>query len=210
MRVIKITFGVLCFGLGVAFAMGAVNALLHPGYAAESMDVAFPAMLGAMFLLGSFLLLRRSPSAPPPVSPGPALPGPALPGPALPGPVLPGSVSPRSKRSPGVVLSGRPSSNNEANMGTTKVRDQIFFFVALTVPLIVGAAFSKLIYDNSAEGVAYLAGQFLGIGALLSLIGWSFWRRSVYATGAVVLLIATLSVGGSNARKLLVCMLRTR
>jgi hypothetical protein len=200
MRVIKITFGVLCFGLGVAFAMGAVNALLHPGYAAESMDVAFPAMLGAMFLLGSFLLLRRSPSAPPPVSPGPALPG----------PVLPGSVSPRSKRSPGVVLSGRPSSNNEANMGTTKVRDQIFFFVALTVPLIVGAAFSKLIYDNSAEGVAYLAGQFLGIGALLSLIGWSFWRRSVYATGAVVLLIATLSVGGSNARKLLVCMLRTR
>jgi hypothetical protein len=89
------------------------------------------------------------------------------------------------------------------NTGTTKVRDRIFFFVALTVALIVGAAFSKLIYDNSAEGVAYLGGQFLGIGALLSLIGWSFWRRSVYATGAVVLIIATLSVGGSNARKLL-------
>jgi hypothetical protein len=60
MRALRIIFGVLCFGIGVAFAMGAVHTLLHPSYFDSAMDVAFPAMFGAMFLLGSYLLLRPS------------------------------------------------------------------------------------------------------------------------------------------------------
>lgn len=62
MRVLRAIFGVLCFGVGVACVMGALNSLVHPDYFASSMDVAFPSMFGAMFLLGSYLLLRRRPS----------------------------------------------------------------------------------------------------------------------------------------------------
>jgi hypothetical protein len=61
MRMVKAIFGVLCFGLGVAFFMGAVYQLVRPSYFRDVMDVALPSMLGAMFLLGSFLLLRRGP-----------------------------------------------------------------------------------------------------------------------------------------------------
>jgi hypothetical protein len=43
----EIFFGLVCFGSGVAFAMDAVNALVHVGYA-ENMGVSFPAMFGAM------------------------------------------------------------------------------------------------------------------------------------------------------------------
>ena len=48
MRVVKIFFGLVCFGSGVAFAMDAVNALVHVGYAEKNMGVSFPAMFGAM------------------------------------------------------------------------------------------------------------------------------------------------------------------
>jgi hypothetical protein len=67
MRATKIIFGLLCFGLGAAFAMGAVYQLVRPSYFRDVMDVALPSMLGGMFLLGSFLLLR--PSSSPPASP---------------------------------------------------------------------------------------------------------------------------------------------
>jgi hypothetical protein len=58
-RVIKVSLAVLCFGIGAAFAMGAVNALVHPDFNANPFDVAFPGMFAAMFLLGTYLLLRR-------------------------------------------------------------------------------------------------------------------------------------------------------
>ena len=48
MRVVKIFFGLVCFGSGVAFAMDAVNALVHVGYAEKNMGVSFPAMFGGM------------------------------------------------------------------------------------------------------------------------------------------------------------------
>jgi hypothetical protein len=48
MRVVKIFFGLVCFGSGVAFAMDAVNALVHVGYAENNMGVSFSAMFGAM------------------------------------------------------------------------------------------------------------------------------------------------------------------
>ena len=53
----KIFLGILCFGLGVVFAVGTVDGLIHPG----PHDVFAPwflAMFAAMFLLGSYLLLR--------------------------------------------------------------------------------------------------------------------------------------------------------
>jgi hypothetical protein len=49
-RALKIIFGVLCFGVGVAFAIGAAELFGEP-------ELGAPA--AAMFLLGSFLLLRR-------------------------------------------------------------------------------------------------------------------------------------------------------
>jgi len=53
----------LCFGVGVACAVGALYQLIHPPeYFASSFDAAIPAMFGAMFSLGSFLLLRRKSS----------------------------------------------------------------------------------------------------------------------------------------------------
>ena len=48
MRVVKISFGLVCFGSGVAFAMDAVNALVHVGYAENQLGVSFPALFGAM------------------------------------------------------------------------------------------------------------------------------------------------------------------
>ena len=42
MRVVKIFFGLVCFGSGVAFAMDAVNALVHVGYAENNMGVSIP------------------------------------------------------------------------------------------------------------------------------------------------------------------------
>jgi hypothetical protein len=51
MGVVKIIFGVLCFWVGVAFAIGAAELLEEPELGAP---------VGAMFLLASFLLLRRT------------------------------------------------------------------------------------------------------------------------------------------------------
>jgi hypothetical protein len=51
MGVVKIIFGVLCFGVGVAFAIGAAELLEEPELGAP---------VAAMFLLASVLLLRRN------------------------------------------------------------------------------------------------------------------------------------------------------
>ena len=59
MRAVRIIFGILCFGIGVAFAMAAVDALVVERSYHSVFDVTFPSMLGAMFLLGAYLLLRR-------------------------------------------------------------------------------------------------------------------------------------------------------
>jgi hypothetical protein len=63
MRVVKIIFGVLCFGIGVAFAVGTVAdllRLLHPNPYSYDDPAWLLGMLAAMFLLGSYLLLRGS------------------------------------------------------------------------------------------------------------------------------------------------------
>jgi hypothetical protein len=50
-RASKIIFGVLCLGVGVAFAIGVAELFGEP-------ELGAPA--AALFLLGSFLLLRRT------------------------------------------------------------------------------------------------------------------------------------------------------
>ena len=59
MRAVKMMFGILCCGIGVAFAVGTVDGLLHP----DSIRIGdlppwFLGMFAAMFLLGGYLLLR--------------------------------------------------------------------------------------------------------------------------------------------------------
>ena len=58
-RVIKGFLAVLTLGLGVALAVVAFNELIHSNVYTQALDVAVPAMFASMFLLGSFLLLRR-------------------------------------------------------------------------------------------------------------------------------------------------------
>jgi hypothetical protein len=54
-------FAIICFGLGTAFAVGTIGEF----QSYSSSDAWLPAMLSGMFLLGSFLLLRRKmPPAP--------------------------------------------------------------------------------------------------------------------------------------------------
>ena len=59
MRAVKATFAVLCFVVGVALITGAIYGLVRPSYYRDSTEVWIPVMMGAMLLLGSFLLLRR-------------------------------------------------------------------------------------------------------------------------------------------------------
>jgi hypothetical protein len=57
---LKYSFAIICFGIGIAFSVSALEDLIHPTYFAD--PVWIPAMLGAMFLLGALLLLRWKPS----------------------------------------------------------------------------------------------------------------------------------------------------
>ena len=67
MRVVKIIFGVLCLGIGVGLAVDAFDTLLHPPSPySTSLSAGMTAMFAAMFLAGSYLLLRRSK---PPIAP---------------------------------------------------------------------------------------------------------------------------------------------
>jgi amino acid permease len=61
MRIIKTFFAVLCFGLGAAFAISTADKLLHPPDTfSTDLPASWVGMFAAMFLLGSFLLLRRT------------------------------------------------------------------------------------------------------------------------------------------------------
>jgi hypothetical protein len=44
---------VFCFGIAVAFAVGALHVLMQPGHFDSLFDAAMPAIFGSMFLLGS-------------------------------------------------------------------------------------------------------------------------------------------------------------
>jgi hypothetical protein len=57
MKAFKIIAAILCFGLGAAFAIGAISALRDP--TSESVYAYLPGMFSAMFLLGTYLLLRQ-------------------------------------------------------------------------------------------------------------------------------------------------------
>jgi hypothetical protein len=56
MGALKIVLALICFGLGVALSIGTISTL-QSTY--ESQYAWVPGMFAAMFLLGTFLLLRR-------------------------------------------------------------------------------------------------------------------------------------------------------
>jgi hypothetical protein len=58
---LKYFFAIICFGIGIAFSFSALEDLIHPREF-YSDPAWIPAMLGAMFLLGAFLLLRWKPA----------------------------------------------------------------------------------------------------------------------------------------------------
>jgi hypothetical protein len=99
------------------------------------------------------------------------------------------------------VEQAQPCQTKDAKRVQTNTRGRAIFFIALAGVLIAGALLSSIIYNNSIEGIAYLAGEFVGAAVILSLLSLP-WRRSTY-TGTIVLVIATLSVGLSNRQKLI-------
>src|SRR5262249_45378545 len=80
---------------------------------------------------------------------------------------------------------------------------RIVFVIALIVVLSVGAAISTLAFENSAEGIGYVFGQFLAFAIISSLLAWRVWRRSPYKAATIVLVVGTLGMALVNARKVL-------
>jgi hypothetical protein len=80
---------------------------------------------------------------------------------------------------------------------------RIVFVIALIVVLSVGAAISTLAFENSAEGIGYVFGQFLAFAIISSLLAWRVWRRSPYKAATIVLVVGTLGLALVNTRKVL-------
>jgi hypothetical protein len=78
--------------------------------------------------------------------------------------------------------------------------------VGALVALAAGAGtlliYSSIIYGNSADGIARLAGQFFGAAFLLWIIRLVFIRRHAKYSTAAIFGIAALSLATSNAAKL--------
>ena len=98
-------------------------------------------------------------------------------------------------------VKAQPAERGDANNRWHKTRGRIALLIVLATVLFVGTIFSTVIHDISAGGVGYLIGQFIGAAVILSLLAWP-WRRSPYIA-AVVLLVATFSVGLGNTQELL-------
>jgi hypothetical protein len=113
----------------------------------------------------------------------------------------------RPERPPGLVGDAQLSEKkNEPKSGWKNTRGRVALLLALAIALCVGAIFSTVIYNNSAEGIAFLAGEFTGPAFFLFALMWSVsrvWRQrpSTY-TAAVVVVIAAVTVGLSNWQKL--------
>jgi multisubunit Na+/H+ antiporter MnhB subunit len=84
-------------------------------------------------------------------------------------------------------------SEQDAKRVRKNTRGRVAFLIALVILLVLGAFLSSIIYGNSAEGIGFLAGEFMGAAIILYLVSWP-WRRSTYRN-AIVVLIAALSVG---------------
>ena len=113
----------------------------------------------------------------------------------------------RLERTPG--LAGEAElieKNNETKSGQKNTRGRVALLLALAIVLCIGAIFSTVIYNNSAEGIAFLAGEFTGPAFFLFALTWlvsRVWRQrpSTY-TAAVVVVIAAMTVGLSNWQKI--------
>jgi len=59
MRAVRMVLAVLCFVIGAAVAFGAAETIFYSSYG-DSDAFWLPAIFAAIFLLGGFLLMRRS------------------------------------------------------------------------------------------------------------------------------------------------------
>jgi GYF domain 2 len=113
----------------------------------------------------------------------------------------------RLERTPGLVGNAELiEKKNETKSRQKNTRGRVALLLALAIVLCIGAIFSTVIYNNSAEGIAFLAGEFTGPAFFLFALTWlvsRVWgqRPSTY-TAAVVVVIAALTVGLSNWQKL--------
>src|SRR5262249_50966427 len=113
----------------------------------------------------------------------------------------------RLERPPGLVGDAQLSEKkNETKSGQKNTLGRVALLLALAIVLSVGAIFSTIIYNNSVEGIAFLAGEFTGPALFLFALTWlasRVWRQrpSTY-TAAVVVVIAASTVGLSNWQKL--------
>jgi len=113
----------------------------------------------------------------------------------------------RLERPPGLVGAAElTEKKNETKSGQKNRRGRVALLLALAIVLCVGAIFSTVIYNNSVEGIAFLAGEFTGPAFFLFVLTWlvsRVWRQrpSTY-TAAVVVVITALTVGLSNWQKL--------
>jgi GYF domain 2 len=105
------------------------------------------------------------------------------------------------ERTPMCLEEAQPSEQDAAKRVQKNTRGRVSFLIALVILLVLGAFLSSIIYGNSAEGIGFLAGEFIGAAFILYLISWP-WRRSTYRN-AIVVLVAALSVGLSNGQKIL-------
>jgi hypothetical protein len=105
------------------------------------------------------------------------------------------------ERTPMRLEEAQPSERDAGKRVQKNTRGRVAFLIALVILLVLGAILSSIIYDNSAEGIAYLAGEFMSGALILYLVSWP-WRRSTYRN-AIVVLIAASIVGLSNGQKLM-------
>lgn len=86
--------------------------------------------------------------------------------------------------------------SEQASAQNANTRGRIAFLVVFAIVVVLGAYFTSQIYGNSANGIAYLIGEFLGAWLLLTALTW--WARKWAYTAAVVLAVAAFSVGLRN------------
>jgi GYF domain 2 len=104
------------------------------------------------------------------------------------------------ERTPPRLEEVQPREQGAAKRVQKNTRGRVAFLIALVIVLVLGAILNSIIYDNSAEGIAFLAGEFASAALILYLLSLP-WRRSTYRN-AIVVLIGALVVGLSNGQKL--------
>ena len=108
---------------------------------------------------------------------------------------------PISQNGPSLVTPAPETAPPPWEIAEQSRRRWLSFLIVLFIVLVVGAIYSSYIYNNSAQGIGSLFGELIGFGIIPLLFAIPA-RRATYAP-AVVLAVAALWVGISNASKLI-------